>query len=221
MDKKIFGERLKYLMDLYDETTYSLAKTLGLSAPTISRYTRGEMEPKTTTVQVLSEYFNVALEWLNGDNVGMYPQTDSSQLLDSSFDTELAIFNEISYDLPIFSNEKDEKSKLTVNSENLNKWGAVFALRIQDESMSPTLMAGDIAVIKMSTKIKSDQLIALHVNRSPLMIRKIVKYQNKILLQPHNLAYDSQIFDMKKDQIHIIGQVVYAKRQTEYFFNEV
>ncbi len=218
MNKKIFGERLKYLMDLYDETTYSLAKTLGLSAPTISRYTRGEMEPKTTTVQVLAEYFNVAVEWLSGANVGMYPQIGSSHLLDSSFETEIAIFKEISYDLPIFSNLKDEKSKLTMNSEHLNQWGAVFALRIKDDSMSPTLMMEDIAVIKMTPKVKNNQLIALHVNRSPLIIRKLVKDQNKILLQPHNPAYDSQIFDIKKDQIHIIGQVVYARRQRERFF---
>ena len=47
VDKQVFGQRLKYLMTNFNETTYSMSRKFNLSPPSISRYTRGEMAPKS------------------------------------------------------------------------------------------------------------------------------------------------------------------------------
>lgn len=68
VNKKIFGERLKSLLEEKNCTIYDLAKIANLSAPTISRYINGAMSPKITTVKVIASYFDVNPVWLMGYN---------------------------------------------------------------------------------------------------------------------------------------------------------
>ena len=37
VDKQVFGQRLKYLMTNFNETTYSMSRKFNLSPPSISR----------------------------------------------------------------------------------------------------------------------------------------------------------------------------------------
>ena len=64
VDKQVFGQRLKYLMTNFNETTYSMSRKFNLSPPSISRYTRGEMAPKITTIREMAAYFDVSPLWL-------------------------------------------------------------------------------------------------------------------------------------------------------------
>lgn len=69
VDKKIFAQRLKALMDEFNETVYSIAEVVHLTAPTISRYLNADMAAKITTIEVMARYFNVNPVWLMGGNV--------------------------------------------------------------------------------------------------------------------------------------------------------
>lgn len=69
VDKYSFAKRLKELMEENNETTYSVAEVVHLTAATISRYMKGEMAPKITTVEVLARHFNVNPAWLLGYDV--------------------------------------------------------------------------------------------------------------------------------------------------------
>lgn len=69
VDKYSFAKRLKELMEENNETTYSVAEVVHLTAATISRYLKGEMAPKITTVEVLARHFNVNPAWLLGYDV--------------------------------------------------------------------------------------------------------------------------------------------------------
>lgn len=67
--KEIFSIRLKELMQNNNETTYSMAEQLHLSAATISRYADGQMAPKITTIDSMARYFNVNPAWLMGYDI--------------------------------------------------------------------------------------------------------------------------------------------------------
>lgn len=67
--KEIFSKRLRELMQNNNETTYSMAEQLHLSAATISRYTDGQMAPKITTIESMARYFNINPAWLMGYDV--------------------------------------------------------------------------------------------------------------------------------------------------------
>ena len=72
VNNEVFGQRLKQLLQEKNETTYSIAEVLHLSAATISRYTTGDMTPKITTIERLASYFDINPVWLMGYNVEKY-----------------------------------------------------------------------------------------------------------------------------------------------------
>ncbi len=72
VNKEVFGQRLKQLLQEKNETTYSIAEVLHLSAATISRYATGDMAPKITTIERLSSYFDINPAWLMGYDVEKY-----------------------------------------------------------------------------------------------------------------------------------------------------
>lgn len=76
-NRELFGERLLGLMSDNNDTTYSLAEYLHLSAATISRYTTGDIAPKITAVQAMAEKYGVNPAWLMGfEDVEKYVITE-------------------------------------------------------------------------------------------------------------------------------------------------
>lgn len=71
--KDVFSLRLSALLSSSDETTYSVARKLGMSAATISRYANDIMLPKLPTVYSLANIFRVNPLWLMGYDV---PQSE-------------------------------------------------------------------------------------------------------------------------------------------------
>lgn len=218
VNKAVFGKRLKMLMTNFGETTYSMSKKFNLSPPSISRYTRGEMVPKITTVRAMASYFDVNPEWLMGRDTSMYAtEIIDDPELERGGTISLSVFKNIRYDRPIFSNEKTDHV-ISLPGKLLTQWGSAFALEISDESMAPTLRTGDHVVIKLNTFLKSGDLTALHINDSDLVIRKVVFKNYQLILQPHNHEYPVEIYDLHHDNIQVIGSVVYLKRVYEKFF---
>lgn len=73
INKDVFSLRLSALLSSSDETTYSVARKLGMSAATISRYANDIMLPKLPTVYSLANIFRVNPLWLMGYDV---PQSE-------------------------------------------------------------------------------------------------------------------------------------------------
>lgn len=69
INKGVFSLRLSALLSSSGETTYSVARKLGMSAATISRYANGIILPKLTTVYYLADIFYVNPVWLMGYDV--------------------------------------------------------------------------------------------------------------------------------------------------------
>lgn len=219
INKTVFGTRLKQLMKSYGETTYSIGRHFKLSPPSISRYTRGEMAPKMTTLYALADYFGVNPEWLMGEPVSMY---QSDVLDDSDIGAEkslvsVSVFDEIRYDLPIFSNHRI-KRELQMPLDQLTKWGPVFGYRIPDESMSPILQPDDLVIIRLDTAVQSGNAVAFHANGENMKIRKVIVQGKQLIAQPVNPNVDAVSYHIQQDRVQIIGRVVYCLHQKETYF---
>jgi repressor LexA len=215
--KAVFGQRLKQLMKNFNETTYSLSEQFNLSPPSISRYTRGEMAPKMTTVYALADYFDVNPAWLMGQTVSMYESEILGDAPAAGHAFDISVFDEIRYDRPIFSNHKTA-DPLSIPIDKLTEWGPVFGYRIPDDAMQPAYAAGDLVVIRLNTELTSGATVALHVNKEPMIIRKIILMGNKLITQPFNADADAAVYDIRKHHVQMIGTIVYRRHIEEAYF---
>jgi len=63
---KTVGMRIKHLRDQIGETQDDIAKLLGTSRPTVTRYENGKREPDFNTIVKLARHFNVSVDYLLG-----------------------------------------------------------------------------------------------------------------------------------------------------------
>lgn len=64
--------RIKELRNKKHLTLKELGEKVGLANGTISRYETGKREPKLSTWQVLADFFNVSVPYLQGIDEGIY-----------------------------------------------------------------------------------------------------------------------------------------------------
>lgn len=122
MSDEIFRRRLKKLRLEKKLTLEELAKIIGTTKTTLSRYENGERSPKLQLVGALANYFNVDMTWLSG-------LEDSNQpLLDI-----------LSLDRKIASNIKEIRTKNQLSKESVaDKLGiSIRELTLYEEQQKP------------------------------------------------------------------------------------
>ncbi|EZY81257.1 TPA: helix-turn-helix domain-containing protein [Staphylococcus aureus] len=89
MQSELFQQRLKRLRKEKGITLERLAKEIGTTKVTLSRYENGDRSPKLEFVAALSKYFNVEMTWLAGVYEGKVSEIKIDNTLKDNFNKEL------------------------------------------------------------------------------------------------------------------------------------
>lgn len=101
--------------------------------------------------------------------------------------------------------------------EDILKTGAeFFGLKVKGNSMSPMLLEDDTLIIKKQDDCENGNIAVVLINSNEATVKKVVKIENGIILQPINPAYDPISFTKKeinKLPVKILGVVVELRRK--------
>lgn len=119
-----FHRRLKSLRKERQKNQNDLAKLLGVTRATVSAYETNKIMPPYDKLKILSDYFNVSVEYLTGKNAEEESKFDVNETL-----LKLLYQLREDSDLTIDGVKLDESSKeLLINSvENSLKLGKLLA----------------------------------------------------------------------------------------------
>lgn len=114
MNEKLFPQRLKELRAEKGITLEELAKKIGTTKTTLSRYENGERSPKLQLVGLLANYFQVDMSWLSG-------QSDQRNSLNI-----LPIYTQLTPDrqqkvYDFTKNELEEQNRSNIIQDNFGK----------------------------------------------------------------------------------------------------
>lgn len=98
------------------------------------------------------------------------------------------------------------KNRISTHPEEYFYWP------VNGDSMAPHIEDGDRALVHKQPSVESGQLAVVAVGGEDWAIRKIVKGEDGITLQPFNPAYEPRVIEAGK--VTIAGLVV----ETERFF---
>ena len=93
--------------------------------------------------------------------------------------------------------------------------GEYFALRIKGDSMSPTIMDGDVAIVRHQSDCENGDIAIVAVNGDTATCKKVRLTDSGMVLLPLNPVYEPMVFtnDQIKDlPITILGKVVEIRR---------
>lgn len=197
-------QRIESLRKSKDITVYRLMKDLNMSQSTYSTWLDKDRIPKTDKLQQLAEYFNVSLDYLTTGE----ENTEAIKLNDAA---RLPIYGSIPAGIPKEAIQ-DIEGYIEVPAYMSDGY---FVLRIIGDSMYPKYLDGDVVIIKEQPDCESGQDCAVRINGNDVTLKKVIKMQDGLMLQPLNPDYTPQFFDYHDElcPVYILGVVVEIRRK--------
>jgi len=191
----IVGKRIKEARKKASVTQAWLASEVGVTQRAIQKYESGETTPSSEKIDIIAGKLNVSLDYI-------YGKEQISGLL-------IPVYGEISAGIPM------EAIENIVDYEEIpNQWAknyVYFALKVKGDSMQPRMYEGDIVIVKKQEDIESGDIGIVIVNGESATIKKILKSNDGITLQPLNYNFTPKFYsnsDIESIPITIIGKVI-------------
>ena len=179
----------------------ALEKELGFGRGTIGKWKKGA-EPNLASLQKVADYFKVSVDYLT-----THENTDSNvEVITLNDVARLPIYGRIPAGIPKEAIQEVE-GFIEVPAYMSDGY---FVLRVIGNSMYPKYLDGDVVIIKEQPDCESGQDCAVRINGNDVTLKKVVKMQDGLMLQPLNPDYTPQFFDYHDElcPVYILGVVV-------------
>lgn len=195
----MFGEKLRSLRKERNMTQVDLAKALGLDKSSIAKYESAGIIPSVETLQKIAAFFNVSIDYLLNARLYDINNIVNVEIIGTVVAGRdgIATYEFLGVSQAININDKEEYKYL----------------KVRGDSMSPQIMEGDLALVRLQSDVDSGDLAVVIIDGEEGVIKKIQKTENSISLISFNPMYETRVFvgkDMAK--IRIFGKVVKVER---------
>lgn len=204
-----------------DDHTLELA--LELKPKTVNNWKRGLSEAYLKMLPKIADYFDVSVDYLLGRTDDPEPIRfpggyathfpNATSLADVTL-ARIPILGDISAGTGVYADENFEGYEIIDEKDlrGLPKDEFIF-VRVSGDSMEPTLLSGDLALIHRQESVDSGALAAILVDNEEGYI-KVVEYgRNWIELISDNPKYDVMRFENDEVlRVRIMGKVFASKR---------
>lgn len=201
--ENMFAKNLRYLREKYDLTQKELARRMGCSAvSTVTKWETGDNKPRYEGMVKLAQIFNVSVDDL------MYKDLSEPQPAESSQSVRIKVYGSVPAGIAL------EAIEDVVGWEDIPKeWTTggreYFALKVRGDSMSPKYLNGDTIICRKQCDCESGQDCVVYVNGYDATLKRVIKGNGVIVLQPINPIYETKVYT---DGISIAGTVVEIRR---------
>lgn len=195
----MFGEKLRALRKKNNMTQVDLAKALDLDKSSIAKYESAGIIPSVDTLQKIASLFKVSIDYLLNAQLYDINNIVNVEIIGTVVAGRdgIAMYEFLGVSQAININDKEEYKYL----------------KVRGESMSPQIMEGDLALVRLQSDVDSGDLAVVIIDGEEGVIKKVQKTENSISLISFNPMYETRVFvgkDMEK--IMIFGKVVKVER---------
>lgn len=200
------GKVLKAIREKNDWTLEEMAKRLGTTKQALSRYERGERQPKLPVAARFAEILGITLEDLAGTNDTYHPDIISLSELQSH---RIKLIGSAAAGEPVF----DEEYNTYVDGP----MKADCAIRVKGMSMEPTYINGDLLYIRAQPDVDHDGQIAVVICGDEACVKHVYHHPEGLFLISDNPKYPPMLkkasdFD---GALRILGKVIGFTRMFE------
>lgn len=188
---EIFASRLKYYLDKYDMSQADLARKLNVGTTTVSNWYTALKTPRMDKVDAMCELFHCKRRDL------MELPSEDEQF---SKAIRIPVFGDVAAGNPIEAVE-NIRDYVDIPTD----WvGDYRGFVVHGDSMSPRIQDGDILIVRRQDDANSGDIVVAMIDEGAT-VKRLVKHEDYVTLQPFNPSYDTMIFD---GGLKIWGKVV-------------
>lgn len=198
------GERIKELREKFEMTQEQLANKLGTTKQAVFKYENGIVTNiPSDKIERMADIFNVTpsyiLDW--DDTANWKPN-------------RIKVYGSVPAGVPIEAVE-DVLDWEDVPMDWVATGDKYIGLKVKGDSMYPKYIDGDTVIVKLQPDCESGQDAVVYVNGYDATLKKVIKQQDGIMLQPINPDYEPKKYDYNDElfPVSILGVVVELRRK--------
>jgi len=199
--------RIKELRTVLGIKQTELAKKLNVSQAALSGYETGKYEPDYETLRRLSSLLGTTIDYLLG---GSAPQIVP---LEHTHAARIKVYAKIPAGIPIEA--LDEVVDFEDISVDMTRGGKDYiGFRVSGNSMYPKYLEEDTVIVRRQPECESGQDCVVYINGYDATLKKVIKQENGIWLQPLNPSYEPKFYPYDgEESVTILGVVVEVRRR--------
>lgn len=195
----MFAQRMRELRKERGYSQFALAQQLGLTQQAVGKWETGRATPDPQTLAAIASFFHISTDYLLGCDTVFLPKTKGSRV---------RIIGTVRAGYGALALEEDYGTEYA-DVKNPEQY---FYLLVQGDSMEPRISEGDLALIRQQSTLENGDLGVVIYADGEATLKKYIRSDNTVILQPFNPVYQSQIIAGEElERLFIVGKVVETK----------
>lgn len=206
-NKAIMAKNIRYYMNKFNVSQTEICKTLGIKMPTFSDWVNAKTYPRIDKIELMANYFGINKSDLVEDHNNVYDSNGQRP-------NRINVYGSVPAGVPIEAVE-DIVDWEDIPTEWLKGNQHYIGLRVKGDSMYPKYVEGDTIIVKLQPDCENGQDAVVYVNGYDATLKKVIKNEDGIMLQPLNPEYVPKQYNYNDERypISILGIVVEIRRK--------
>lgn len=191
----MLNENLRRLRDEKGVNQKDVAEFLKISRQAYSYYELGKRDPSNETLRMLSEYFNVSIDYLLGQ-APKYVIPIKTKVV--------PLVGEIVAGKPKYA---DEEFQYFIEIDDVIR--ADFCLKVKGDSMiNARIYEGDIVFIRKQSDVEDGEIAAVRID-DEATLKRVYKMPGRVQLRAENPSYEPiNITEEDHKDVEILGKAI-------------
>lgn len=199
--------RFKELRNSLGLSQKEFADILFVNQTAVSQWERGVTTPSPNILLRICDLYNVTTDYLLGRDI-----EPKHTEIKYSVVHRIKVYGSVPAGIPLEAIE-DIIDWEEVPIDWIKDGSEFIALKVKGDSMYPKYLDGDIVIIRIQLDCESGQDAIVYVNGFDATLKRVVKTNGTIILQPLNPAHETKVYGPGDYDITILGIVVELRRK--------
>ncbi len=202
-------DRILKLMENHQMKQADLARVAEARSSSVSDWLNRKSTSYTKYLDKIANHFGVTTDYLLTGKESTTKLPEGAIPVDASMFVKIPIIGSVRCGEPMFAESNIEGYEYTY-VETLRGGGDFFYLRAKGDSMiNAGINEGDLLLIRSQSDVNSGDIAIVNINGDEETLKRIIKKDKAIILQPENPAYETKVFIGKELlDIHIQGRLM-------------
>ena len=209
--KTILAQNIRHYMEQNNKTRNDMCEALGVKYTTFTDWVNGKTYPRIDRIEQMADYFGIEKSALLEDPdrlpVGAIPyQKQPTQ--------PIPIVGAVSCGVPLLAEDNIE-GYIDTPIQDITTGETYFWLRAAGDSMRNVgIHEGDLLLIRQQNDVDSGDIAVVAINGDDATLKRVIKKENALILQPENPSYETKIFvGEEMETVHIRGRLMKLEKR--------
>ena len=207
--RTILAKNIRHYMEQNNKTRNEMCKALGVKYTTFADWVNAKTYPRIDRIEQMAAYFGIEKSDLLEERLptGAIPyQKHPTQ--------PIPIVGAVSCGIPLLAEDNIEGYYET-SLQDITSGETYFWLRAKGDSMiNVGIHEGDLLLIRQQNDVDSGDIAVVSINGDDATLKRVIKKENALILQPENPSYETKIFvGEEMASVHIRGRLMKLEKR--------